>query len=77
MLHRDSHFKTNFRVWERRGDRSWEVAASLKGTDQLRVSFGPFADVLIYQSQIVIRNGAKKFEHRLPFPRTINEYSQC
>lgn len=53
------------------------MAASLKGTDQLRVSFGPFADVLIYQSQIVIRNGAKKFEHRLPFPRTINEYSQC
>lgn len=37
-LHRDSHFRTNFRVLERWGDRNWEVSASLRSTDQRRVS---------------------------------------
>lgn len=31
-----------FSVLEKRGNRNWEVSASLKGTDQLRVSSGPF-----------------------------------
>lgn len=76
MLHCDSHFRTNLRVLGRRGDRNWGVSASLRGTDQFKVSFGPLAGFLICQPQrgFIIRNGAREFERRLPFPRTINEY---
>ena len=76
MLHRESHFTTNFRVWERRGNPNREAAASLKGADQLGVSFGISADVLIYQPETVIRKGAKGFERRFPFGRTVHADAQ-
>lgn len=75
-LHRDSHFRTNFRVLEKRGDRNREVSASLRGTTST-VSFGSFAGFLICQPRrgFVIRNGAKDLERRLPLPRVIGIFS--
>lgn len=74
-LHRDSHFRTNFRVLERRGDSNWEVSASL-GHDQHSV-FWPFRwffNLPTPEEDFVIRNGVKDLERRLPLPRIIGEY---
>lgn len=73
QLHRASYFRTNFRVLGRWGDCNWEVYASLRGTDQPGLSYGPFADFSVCYSERGFEWG-KDLESRLPFPQMISEW---